>query len=225
MGKTQLVAIEHDDLGNLLASSMYRLVREKVLPHLTQDSVIIVEGGVKRGEMKRDDHGYDIIYRQLGPDIYRSGIYPLLYSDDPMYHMQSKREVLKQWKNSDADYEKISEVLFLRNQPNTWEELIEKIQMKKHDAELRRELKKPLKARLRTTKEEFDARDKAFAEQIQKYEKQDRTVFFFGGILHCVQLAAHYSWTVTRYECSPEVIRNLYVAWYQAYEAPGLLRK
>lgn len=223
MSKVYLVAVQHDDMGNLLSGAMYPLIQEQVVPLLTADSVLVVEGGKKRGRMTSDHPDYNVIYSQLGPISY-SGLRPTIHSDDPMY-LPKQRTLIHYTQDCDDYSNAVLKILQFNNPPNTWEELVSRIKNNCHDAKLTGGLSKRWQAFAKETHEEFVLRDATFTEQINGYLQEDKTVFFFGGVLHCLSLHTQHDWPVIRYPCTPANIRAFYAAWYQAYGMTTLISK
>ncbi len=222
METVHLVAVQHDDLGNLLSYAMYPLIQNQVIPLLTADSVLVVEGGKGRGKLTNDNPAYNTIYSQLGPICY-TGLRPVIHSDDPMYQ-QKDRDVPAYIKQSDDYTKEIIRLLDFRHKPSTWEELIETIRLGRHDVKMNGALSKKWKAFAADLKKEFLQRDDAYINQVNGYFSEGNDVFFFGGVLHCISLNVRCSWPVIRYPCTSENIFSFYQAWFQVYGMVDLLK-
>lgn len=213
MPDIRLVAVEHGASGHLVGSNMFPLIQREVVPHLTNDSVIVAEGGRGRGILHPGNPHYNTIYRQLG-SIAFSGITPILHSDDALYHFKTSEEVVADLAQFEKYQSAVSSFLSFQDPPTTWETLIERIRNGRHDVAvsgvLDEEWRKFAKSEVMVTTK----RDNLFAKQILRHAKKARRVFFFGGILHCVSLTAKYVWPVIRYECPPEYIKGCYTLWY-----------
>lgn len=223
MSQVYLVAIEHGAHGELVNQNSFPLMRDLVLPRLTEDTVIVAEGGYNRGEMGRFDPGYERFFRSLGPDIYYSGMYPRIFSDDPMYHVSDRAGVRKKMAQAKVYFDAVTGFCLFPSLPKTWEECVERIRGNHHEATPQGKLPKRWRVFAKQMKQEFERRDQGFAGQIQRYEKKGGPVLFVGGILHCLVLSARYGWPVLRYECSEEYIEGLYATWYQTYKLAELL--
>jgi hypothetical protein len=135
MGEVYLVAVQHDDAGNLISQNLFPVIQRLVLPLLTKDSVLVLEGGRSRGKLNPGDSGYDLMYRQLGP-IVLSGIRPVIHSDDAMYWLLPKDPLA--WAREENEYADVVNSLFtFRTMPNTWDDLIATIKEDHHDAFVR----------------------------------------------------------------------------------------
>ncbi len=221
METPNLVAVQHGDMGDLLSPRMYPLIQNQVLPLLTAESVLVVEGGKGRGKLTSDSPGYDIIYSQLGP-ICRSGLRPLIHSDDAMYW--SKRKEISEYLQESDNYSRaVLKFLHFQSRPDSWEELIRVIKEGRHDIKITGALSKCWQVFARELENEFTLRDDTFAEQIRLYLQEGKPVFFFGGVVHCICLTARYGWPVIRYDCTREITHSFYQAWYQVYGVAKLL--
>ena len=221
MATVNLVAVQHDDHGNLLSPAMHPLIQNQVLPLLTTNSVLVVEGGKGRGKLVSDNPKYDIIYSQLGP-ISLSGLRPVIHSDDAMYQSQH-RDILQHMQECNEYTSLVLNLLDLRRHPSTWEELIEIVKTNRHDAKMLGDISRKWKEFAVDLKKEFMERDEAFISQVQGYFEEGKDVFFFGGVLHCIALTVRRDWPVIRYPCTPENILAFYHAWFQVYGIADLV--
>jgi hypothetical protein len=213
MGKVDLVAIEHDEkCHRLLAFSMYRLLSEEVIPRLTNSTVIVVEGGKRRGQLKPGDKGYDVIYGELGP-IALSGIYPTLHADDARWHDTEDKVALENLDALTRSEDYVRESFRFHSIPQTWEDMVAIIRKKQHFIEKTRQIPSQLRALWRQHVNLTNVRDETFALQINTYATQGTRVFFIGGVLHCITLSASWNWPVIRYKCKPEHIHSFYKTW------------
>lgn len=223
MQRIHLVAVQHDDHGNLLCPNMYPLIQDQVVPLLTADCVLVVEGGNGRGKLTPDNPDYNAIFSQLGP-ICCQRLRPLIHADDPM-HQQQNRDVPRHVKQLDIYNDLTIKLLRFGSLPNTWEEMVETIRAREHDVKMTGALSKQWQAFGVALREEFLERDNAFIGQIQMYADENKPVLFFGGVLHCLSLTALYGWPVVRYECLPTHVHGFYKAWFQVYGMPDLFYK
>lgn len=209
----RLVAVQHGEAGRLVGPHMAHLFVEEVIPHLTNETVMVVEGGKRRGQLLPTNPNYNIIYQQLGP-VTSSGIRPILHSDDATYHLLTPREAMATHDQLDRYVAATKSFLSFRKLPNTWEEMVAMVRENNHAVVAMGKLPKKWKKYGREGERVWKARDALFAKQIMSYANQGRSVFFVGGLLHCITLTAQYGWPVLRYECSSKQIHAFYAFWY-----------
>lgn len=212
MTDVRLVAVEHGDSGYLVGPSMLPLLQHEVIPYLTTDCVIVVEGGRGRGILRPGNPFYEHIYAKLGP-IVLSGITPVLHSDDAWYKYKTPQDVMTEVSQLD-DYTAAAKAFLSINFPSTWEELIERVRVNNHQVTTQCTLPQAWVKYAKNLVEITAARDRRFEVQIHRHARQGKRVFFIGGLLHCITLTAKRGWPVLRYECSPEYIADLYSSWY-----------
>ena len=221
MNNIHLVAVQHGDRGELMSMSMFPLIQFQVIPLLTSKSVLVVEGGNRRGKMESNHPDYRSIYQQLGP-IYMNGLTPTIHSDDPMWW--EGLDAAKEFHDSCHEYETaLGQLLVFDEIPRTWEGLVEKIKTKNHKVRLMVPISDRFKLLAQKHAKSFKRRDEVFANQIFDYSQEGRDVFFFGGLLHCLSLSATHGWSVIKYEVTEDYVKALYLSWYLAYAAADLL--
>lgn len=212
MSDIRLVAVEHGDSGYLVGSCMTALFLKEVIPNLTVESVIVVEGGRGRGILRPENPYYESIYGQLGP-IMLSGMKPVLHSDDAWYQYRTPKEVIAEVSQLD-EYTSAARDFLSISPPTTWEELIERVRTNDHRVTAVGALPEVWVKYAKGQVEITTARDRRFEAQIQRHARKGKRVFFVGGLLHCITLTAKRGWRVLRYECSAEYVGDLYASWY-----------
>jgi hypothetical protein len=228
MSKVRLIAVEHDPDSNLISPNMASLIRSEVLPYIDDECVFVVEGGNRRGQLLPQDAGYYRMYQQLGP-ICGSGITPIIYSDDPMHKinpLKTPSKVQQQIRRNQQYEALIRTYLTVTRYPATWDEMVLMIRNREHQCQIEGYIPRELVTSARKLKYLHTSRDAAFAEQIQRYVREDRRVYFVGGVSHCIALSAqHAEWSVIRYECDPDTISDFYGLWCRVYLVAELLRR
>jgi hypothetical protein len=215
MYDVKLVAVEHSD-SMLVAPHMAQLFITEVIPLLQPNTVVVMEGGRKRGLLLPGFPGYQALLSQLGP-MAQFGYTPLIFSDDPM-HTDPAEEVIKRW-NRNAVFQKLwNECVSYHFKPRTWREFVETIKQDRHGAAITKELDESWKDHALYMNREFHERDEAFAQQISRFATAG-PVIFVGGVLHCASLEAAHGWGTLRYDCDRAVIGNFYTGWYFAYKS------
>lgn len=218
MDDVRLIPIVHPEqaTSGFIDLEMGKFLESQVLPHLNNKSVIVMEGGRKYGKVEPGEPAYSWLFSQLRPLCF-SDVRPTIHSDDPMYN-HDDQSLHKIWELAVRYSQVVHECARLVRSPSTWEELILSLRSGSPSVQIVAPIP-ALWAEFAKYYANFNiARDAGFAAQIRRYAKSGRQVFFIGGTVHCVMLAAKYKqWRFIPHESSLEELQTTAMACWHGY--------
>ncbi len=221
MATASIVPVFHASNGDLISPNMYSHTDWAVLRHVTENSVVILEGHASEKRVPPSHKKYPLISRQLGPSFKRVQSLPELYMGDATGVIyKNLKALIKDNELRAKAQEKAADLVRHNRIPASWEEFVQMTKDDEFDFEITGKLASKWRPIFHRWRRVTHQRDESMAKAISLNLDKGKDVFLIVGAMHVFEIHKKGGWPIAFYEISDnEHIGKVFKEWFLVYKA------